>query len=100
MSARRDELTRTAARLFAERGYHGTSLADVAEAVGMQKASLYHHIETKEDLLWEVASAGAEAFHAALDALPGAPALEQIRLALRAHLRAVAGQLDAATVFT
>src|SRR5205814_4620372 len=70
MSARREELTRTAARLFAERGYHGTSLADVAEAVGMQKASLYHHIQTKEDLLWDVASAGAEAFHAALEAVP------------------------------
>jgi AcrR family transcriptional regulator len=98
--SRRDELTRTAARLFAERGYHGTSLADVAEAVGIQKASLYHHIQTKEDLLWEVASAGAEAFHAALDALPAdAPATERIRLALRAHLRVVAAQLDAATVF-
>ena len=101
MSARRDELTRTAARLFAERGYHGTSLADLAEALGIQKASLYHHIDSKEDLLWEVARAGAEAFHAALDAVPaGAPATEKIRLALRGHLRVVAEQLDAATVFT
>jgi AcrR family transcriptional regulator len=101
MSARREELTRTAARLFAERGYHGTSLADVAEALGMQKASLYHHIDSKEDLLWEVASAGAEAFHAALDAVPeGAPVPDRIRLALQAHLRVVGEQLDAATVFT
>src|SRR5436305_15254926 len=100
MSARREELTRIAARLFAERGYHGTSLADLAEALGIQKASLYHHIETKEDLLWEVAWAGAEAFHAALDAVPDAPAAERLRLALRGHLRVVAEQLDAATVFT
>src|SRR5262249_47072623 len=64
LTARRQELTRTAARLFADRGYHGTSLADVAEALGMQKASLYHHIDSKEDLLWEVAWGGAEAFHA------------------------------------
>jgi len=99
--SRRDELTRVAARLFAERGYDGTSLADVAEAVGIQKASLYHHIEAKEDLLWEVARAGAEAFHAALDGVPDdGPATEKIRLALRAHLRVVADQLDAATVFT
>jgi len=101
MSARREELTRTAARLFADRGYHATSLADLAEALGIQKASLYHHIGSKEDLLWEVASAGAEAFHAALDAIPeGAAATEKIRLALRAHLRVVGEQLDAATVFT
>jgi TetR/AcrR family transcriptional regulator, cholesterol catabolism regulator len=101
MSARREELTRTAARLFADRGYHGTSLADVAEALGMQKASLYHHIHSKEDLLWEVAWGGAEAFHGALDAVPeGVPVPEKIRLALRAHLRVVGEQLDAATVFT
>jgi TetR/AcrR family transcriptional regulator, cholesterol catabolism regulator len=101
MSARREELTRTAARLFAERGYHATSLADLAEALGIQKASLYHHIDSKEDLLWEVARAGAEAFHASLDAVPeGVPAAEKIRLALRGHLRVVAEQLDAATVFT
>jgi AcrR family transcriptional regulator len=101
MSTRREELTQVAARLFAERGYHGTSLADVAEAVGIQKASLYHHIESKEDLLWGVAWAGAEAFQRALDEVPDdAPATEKIRLALRAHLRVVAAQLDAATVFT
>src|SRR5437868_14667102 len=100
MSARREEVTRTAARLFAERGYHGTSLADLAEAPGMQKASLYHHIDSKEDLLWAVASGGAEAFHGALDRVPeGLPATEKIRLALRAHLDVVAAQLDAATVF-
>src|SRR6266581_4605606 len=62
MSARREELTRAAARLFAEKGYQGTSLADLADALGMQKPSLYHHISSKEDLLWEVASDGATVF--------------------------------------
>ena len=100
MSSRREELTRIAARLFAERGYQGTSLADLAEELGVQKPSLYHHIESKEDLLWEVAWEGAEAFHGALDTVPAdAPATERIRLALRAHLGVVAGQLDVATVF-
>ncbi|HEY8703944.1 MAG TPA: TetR/AcrR family transcriptional regulator [Gaiellaceae bacterium] len=100
MSARREELTRIAARLFAERGYQGTSLADLAEALGVQKASLYHHIASKEDLLWEVAWEGAEAFHAGLDGVPSdAPAAERIRLALRAHLAVVGQQLDVATVF-
>jgi TetR/AcrR family transcriptional regulator, cholesterol catabolism regulator len=101
MSARREELTRIAARLFAEKGYQGTSLADLAEALGVQKPSLYHHIASKEDLLWEVAWEGAEAFHAALDAVDASlPATERIRLALRGHLGVVAGQLDIATVFT
>jgi AcrR family transcriptional regulator len=100
MSARRVELTRIAARLFAERGYQGTSLADLAEQLGVQKPSLYHHIASKEDLLWEVAWEGAEAFHAALDAVPPElAAAERIRLALRAHLAVVGGQVDIATVF-
>ena len=70
MSQRREELTRIAARLFAERGYQGTSLADLADELGVQKPSLYHHIDSKEDLLWAVAHRGTEAFHAALDGVP------------------------------
>jgi TetR/AcrR family transcriptional regulator, cholesterol catabolism regulator len=101
MSTRRDDLTRAAARLFAEKGYHGTSTADLAEAMGVQKGSLYAHIESKADLLWEVARDGAAAFHAALDAVPDeGPAIERIQAALRGHLRVVAEQLDIATVFT
>src|SRR5438132_8222858 len=100
MSARRTELTRVAARLFAEKGYHGTSVGDLAEALGVQKGSLYSHIESKADLLWEVASEGAAAFHAALDGVPDdGPVVERIRAALRAHLKVVAEQLDVATVF-
>src|SRR3954453_8692200 len=101
MSSRRDDLTRIAARLFAEKGYHGTSTADLAEAMGVQKGSLYAHIASKADLLWEVAREGAGAFHAALDAVPeDGPVVDRIRAALRGHLRVVAEQLDVATVFT
>jgi AcrR family transcriptional regulator len=100
MATRRNELVRQAARLFAEKGYHGTSTGDLAAAMGVQKGSLYAHIESKADLLWEVASEGAAAFHAALDAVPDEVSpIERIRLALRAHLRVVAEQLDVATVF-
>jgi AcrR family transcriptional regulator len=100
MSSRRNELTRQAARLFAKKGYHGTSIGDLAEAMGVQKGSLYAHISSKQDLLYETMAEGASAFHAGLDAIPDeAPATEKIRLALRSHLRVVAGQLDVATVF-
>ena len=100
MSARRTELTRQAARLFAEKGYHGTSIGEIAEALGVQKGSLYAHIRSKQDLLYETMLEGARAFHAGLDAIPeDLPATEKIRLALRSHLRVVADQLDVATVF-
>ena len=100
MATRRSELRREAARLFAERGYHGTSIGDLADALGVQKATLYAHIASKQDLLYETMREGADAFHAALDTIPERlPAVEKIQLALRAHLRVVAEQLDVATVF-
>ena len=100
MTARRAELTREAARLFAERGYHGTSIGDLAKSLGVQKGSLYAHIASKQDLLYEAMREGAEAFHAALDGIPDdVKVTDRIRLALRAHLRVVAEQLDIATVF-
>jgi AcrR family transcriptional regulator len=100
MSARRSELTREAAKLFAQKGYHGTSIGDIADALGVQKGSLYSHIASKEDLLWETLQEGAAAFHAALDGIPDdLPPVDKIRAALRGHLRVVAEQLDVATVF-
>src|SRR4029453_7203585 len=97
---RRQELSRQAARLFAQKGYHGTSIGDLAEALGVRKGSLYAHIQGKEDLLYETMRTGAAAFHAALDEIPEQlQATEKIRLALRAHLRVVADQLEVATVF-
>jgi TetR/AcrR family transcriptional regulator, cholesterol catabolism regulator len=75
-------------------------VGDLAEALGVQKGSLYSHIESKADLLWDVAREGAEAFHQALDQVPDdGPVVERIRAALCGHLRVVAQQLDVATVF-
>src|SRR3712207_3339127 len=100
MSTRRSELTRQAARLFAERGYHGTSIDQLAKAMGVQKGSLYAHIASKQELLYATMREGSDAFHGALDAIDeGMRATDRIRLALRAHLRVVAEQLDVATVF-
>jgi AcrR family transcriptional regulator len=75
-------------------------MGDLAAAMGVQKGSLYSLTESKQELLYETMRAGAEAFHEGLDAIPEeASAAERIRLALRAHLRVVAEQLDVATVF-
>jgi AcrR family transcriptional regulator len=101
MSQRKADLTREAARLFAERGFHGTSMGDLAEALGVQKGSLYSLTGSKQDLLVVVTREGAAAFHAALDRVPeDADPLERIRAALRGHLAVVAAQADTATVFT
>lgn len=54
LSDRKTEILRDAGNLFITQGYHGSSLAEVATAVGMLKGSLYHHIDSKEDLLTEI----------------------------------------------
>jgi AcrR family transcriptional regulator len=75
-------------------------MADLAEAMGLQKGSLYSLTESKQELLVVITREGAATFHAALDGVPDGEPLERIRLALRAHLGVVAGQVSAATVFT
>jgi TetR/AcrR family transcriptional regulator, cholesterol catabolism regulator len=100
VTTRRAELSRHAARLFAEKGYHGTSVGDLAQALGVQKGSLYAHIGGKQELLYEAMREGADAFHHGLDGIPEDLAVtERIRLALRAHLATVGDQLDVATIF-
>ena len=49
-----NEIYEHATRLFAERGFAGTSLQDIASAVGLLKGSIYYYIKTKEDLLYEL----------------------------------------------
>ena len=78
MATRRDDLTREAARLFAERGFHGTSMDALAQALGVQKGSLYSLTGSKQELLFATMREGARAFHAALDSVPeDAPAFQE-----------------------
>jgi len=50
-----DRILTEAARLFYEKGYHATSMEDLAAAVGIKKGSLYYYIESKEQLFFEIA---------------------------------------------
>lgn len=50
----RDEILIAAAQIFSQKGFHATSMQDIAQAVNLQKASLYHHISSKQDILVEV----------------------------------------------
>jgi AcrR family transcriptional regulator len=49
-------LHEAATRLFRERGFHATSMQDLAEDLGMNRGSLYHYIDAKDDLLWAIVS--------------------------------------------
>ncbi len=50
----RQEILRTAARLFQQRGYDATSMNDVASALKLSKGGLYHHFQSKDEILYEI----------------------------------------------
>jgi AcrR family transcriptional regulator len=58
--ARRSEMYRTIAQLFRDRGFDATSVSDIARALGLTNAGLYHHFESKEALLFEIMMFGLD----------------------------------------
>lgn len=90
----RERVLNAAAKLFAERGYAGTTMREVAKRVGLQAASLYYHYRSKEDLIEAVLAPGINAVAQSVrDALvllpPDATARARIETAIVAHLTCV-----------
>lgn len=101
MSRTRDDVISAAGRLFAERGYHGTSMRDLGAELGLQGSSLYSHISSKEDLLVEVVERAAELFEASsAAALDGSDdPTDQLRALIDGHVGVVLDHLDTARTF-
>lgn len=99
----REEQVRAAAlRLFKEKGYHATSMRDIANAVGINKGSLYSYIKTKEDLLIPVFEQAMGVLLAQIEQITADGSLTpSVRLmrAIHAHVSAVANNLDVLTVY-
>jgi AcrR family transcriptional regulator len=102
-SRRRDaEVYAAALRLFTEKGYHATSMQDIAAAVGLYKGSLYHYIGSKEELLARVFERGMGSLLDEVESIAADKSLaasRQLRLILRAHVAAVADNREALTVY-
>jgi AcrR family transcriptional regulator len=56
----RDRILRVAAEVFAKSGFHGTGVAELGEAAGLQRGALYYHIKSKEDLLFDLSKRHVE----------------------------------------
>jgi AcrR family transcriptional regulator len=63
LNSRRAEICRAAAQIFHDRGFDATSVSDIARALGMTKAGLYHYFSSKEALLFEIMMFGLERVH-------------------------------------
>ena len=86
-NSRRALVLDAASRLFAERGYHGTSIRDIAADAGMTPAAIYSHFTSKAELLVAVYAEGVGRIAAALDAALAAPGRAgRLQAACAAHL--------------
>ena len=82
----REGIVRTAAALFAERGYPGTSMNDLARACGISKPLLYHYVADKYRLLLEITEGHVQRLAAIVDDVQATP------LPAEARLRALIGR--------
>lgn len=98
---RKEQVMEAALSLFSQKGYHGTTVRDIAEESGMLSGSLYAHVASKEEILFELVVRAADQFMVALTPIVDGPgtASEKLRRAMAAHIKVVAGSLEAATVF-
>lgn len=100
LSPRRREVLDEAARLFRERGYGGTSMDDVANAVNLTKGTLYHHFPGKAEILVEVYDEAADFVLANTKEVPeDTPAPEAVRLLVRSVLELIEQRRDQVVLF-
>lgn len=89
----RERILDVAAESFLSRGYEGTSLRQLADAVGMKAGSLYYHFASKDELLTEVLRRGIDVMHTAFDDADertlGASGELRVAAHVRAHLAAL-----------
>src|SRR5215475_3208208 len=87
----RERVFEVAAEVFHRKGYDNTSMSDVASAAGLTKAGLYHHVSSKESLLYSVLDLGLDLTESyvmkPLEAIPDP--LERLRTMIDLHLRLV-----------
>ena len=96
----RDDILEAAAQVFREKGFHGASMANIAEAVNLQKASLYHHVSSKQEILLELLDRALELLLERISpiASQNIPADERMRQMIREYLQILAENTDLSAV--
>jgi AcrR family transcriptional regulator len=97
----RADVIAAAGRLFADRGYHGTSMRDLGRELGMLGSSLYAHVDSKQDLLVEVVEQGARLFQESASnalAVEGS-AMDRLRALIAGHVQVVLANQDVVRTF-
>ncbi len=95
------EILDAAAQIFRIKGYHATSMSDIAGAVNLQKASLYHHVSSKQEILLELLDRALELLSEQIRDIvkdQNAKVDEKLRQMMHAYLKALTDHIDLASV--
>lgn len=85
----KDSILEAAAAIFSEKGYHAASMQDIAQAVQLRKASLYYHVNSKQEILLALLDKGLDLLIAEMQEVMAQPHPpdEKLRLAVRTYLQ-------------
>ncbi len=99
--SRRDQILKTATRIFCQKTYHGTTLQEIANAVGMLKGSLYYYITSKEKLLANIILDALQTLNEDLLRVENADLtpVERLRQVVREHVKFNAKYREVGTLF-
>lgn len=86
---RKDEIIKTAAKLFKEKGYSAVTMRDLATAMGIKAASLYNHIKSKQEILNAIIISLAEEFTLSMEAIYSSEnsSLDKLSLIIALHVK-------------
>ncbi len=96
----RQDILEAAAQVFRKKGFHGASMADIAEAVNLQKASLYHHVSSKQEILLSILDRALELLLERVSAISAQNISpdKKLQLMMREYMKILVDNQDLAAV--
>ena len=96
----RETILEAAAQVFRQKGFHGASMQDIAKAVNLQKASLYHHVSSKQEILLALLDRALEMLHERISTISSQtiPADKKLSQMIWAYLQILAENTDLSAV--
>jgi AcrR family transcriptional regulator len=101
MSISKQEIIVTASKYFQEKGYHATSMSDIANELGVNKAALYYYVENKESILCEIFNQAMNAVEPLVTEIRNSniPIPDKIRRIIHVHIVSLIEEMPILTVF-
>lgn len=98
-TSRKQQIHQQATVMFMAKGYAASSMRDLAQVLGIEAASLYSHINSKQQILHKICFEMASVFFKAIDTIDQQDPVKRLRMAITAHFKVIADHPDASAVF-